>query len=214
VNPMHHPVEAVMAAYAAGTLADGPGLVVAAHIERCPHCRSELKLYEEVGGALLSETEPVAMQTDALALALARIERPAPATPRAQPIRVGPEDLVLPAALARRRIGARRYVGPGIWVAPVLSRKADGWRTYLLRAPSGVQVPHHGHNGDEFTVVLRGTVVDETGRYGVGDFCGVDESLEHHPEAEGPTPCICLISGEGGVRPTGILRLLKPLIGV
>ena len=36
----HHPSDGVIAQYAAGTLADGPSLVAAAHLERCGHCRA------------------------------------------------------------------------------------------------------------------------------------------------------------------------------
>ena len=124
------------------------------------------------------------------------------------------DGMALPAALARRGVGPRRFVGPGTWVAPVRSNSADGWRTYLLRAPSGVVVPHHGHCGSEFTVVLQGAFRDETGLYGAGDFAKTDETTEHHPAAEGADACVCLISGQGGIRAGGLLRLIQPLLGV
>ena len=209
----HHPSEAVIAQYAAGTLADGPSLVAAAHLERCGHCRAQVKLFEAVGGVLIDELPPAGMQGDALALALAKIERPAPPRTPA-PRRAGPEGIVLPAALARRGVGPRRFVGPGVWIAPIRSNHADGWRTYLLRAPSGVVVPHHGHNGAEYTVVLGGAFRDESGLYAVGDFAEADESMEHHPVAEGREACVCLISGEGGVRASGLLRMIQPFLGV
>lgn len=210
---VHHPSDAVMAEYAAGTLADGPSLVVSAHLEQCGHCRAQLKLFEAVGGVLIDDLAPAAMHDDALALALARIERPA--QPRAAaPKRPGPGGLALPSALARRGVGPRRFVGPGIWVAPVRSNSADGWRTYLLRAPSGVVVPHHGHNGAEFTVVLTGAFRDESGVYGAGDFAEADERFDHHPAAEGDEACVCLISGERGLKSQGLLRLVQPWLGV
>ena len=215
MNPNHHPSEPVLAAYAAGSLADGPSLVVSAHLERCPRCRAELDLYEAVGGALIAEAEPVAMSQDALALALARIERPPePPSPPPAPPRLGPDGLTLPRALARRGVGPRRFVGPGIWVAPIASKRPEGWRTYLLRAPSGIRVPHHGHNGDEFTIILQGSFIDETGRYGPGDFAEVGIDAEHHPEAQGPQACICLISGEGGIKAGGLLKWAQPFLGV
>lgn len=213
MTPAHHPSEAVLADYATGVLADGPSLVVSAHLERCAHCRANLKLLEAVGGALIDELTPADMDDDALALALARIERPEPARPPAVR-RLGPEGLALPRALAARGVGRRRFVAPGVWVAPVPSSHPDGWRTYLLRAPTGVAVPHHGHNGAEYTVILRGAFADGGGHYGVGDFAECGESDTHHPQAEGPEACICLISGQGGVRAQGILRLVQPLLGV
>ena len=210
-----HPTEAVLTDYAAGALADGPSLVVSSHLECCPRCRAEVRLYEGVGGTLMTDLPPAQMSEDALALALARIERPAPQPQRAStPARLGPEGLDLPRAVARRGVGPRRFVAPGIWVAPIASNHADGWRTYLLRAPAGVAMPHHDHHGPEFTVLLRGAYVDDTGRYGERDFAESGPGHEHHPRAEPDGPCICLISGQGGIKAAGWVRLLKPLLGV
>lgn len=214
MRPAHHPSEAVLAEYASGALADGPSLVVSAHLERCSSCRKATRLFEAVGGELLEEIAPAELRGDALALALARIERPVePAKPVAP--RPGPEGLVLPRALAARGVGRRRFVAPGVWIAPVPSNSPDGWRTYLLRAPSGVAVPHHGHNGAEYTVILRGAFADGGDHFNLGDFAARDARDAHHPEAEGPDPCICLISGQGGIRAHGlIVSLIQPLLGV
>jgi putative transcriptional regulator len=214
VSIRHHPTEVVLAGYASGGLADGPSLVVSAHLDRCPACRARVGLFEEVGGALLADTEATAMEPDALALALARIERPVPAPKAVPPTPAPPKGATLPSALARRGVGSRRWIGPGVWVAPVRSNTADGWRTYLLRAPRGVAVPHHGHHGPEFTVVLQGAFIDAGVVYGPGDFAESGEELEHHPAVQGDQACLCLISGHGGLRATGLLRLIQPLIGV
>lgn len=210
----HHPTEVVLAGYASGALADGPSLTVSAHLDHCAACRARVRLFEQVGGALLADEPQAALADDALALALARIERPEPAPRVRAAVSPPPAGLTLPSALARRGVGARRWVGPGIWVAPVASNHADGWRTYLLRVPAGVEVPHHGHNGPEFTTVLHGAFRDESGLYRPGDFAESGEGLEHHPAVDGDAPCLCLISGQGGVRATGILRLIQPFIGV
>ncbi len=213
MSPRHHPAEVVLAGYASGALADGPSLVVSAHLEHCPACRGQARLLEQVGGALLAEEPEAAMADDALALALARIERPEPAR-AAAPVPAPPAGLRLPKALARRGLGPRRWVGPGIWVAPVPSRRPEGWRTYMLRVPRGVAVPHHGHNGPEFTVVLRGAFCDGEDLFRAGDFGESGEGLEHHPEVEGDDACVCLISGHNGVRASGVLRLIQPFLGV
>ncbi len=210
----HHPSEAVLADYAAGGLADGPSLVVSAHLERCPRCRADVRLYEGVGGILMAGLPFADMDDDALALALARIERPAPPADVSSPVRMGPEGLRLPRAVARRGLGPRRFVAPGFWAAPVRSRHADGWRTYLLRAPAGATVPHHDHAGPEFIVLLRGAYRDDTGRYGEGDFTENGAGDAHQPKIEPDGPCVCLVSGQGGIKASGLARLLKPLLGV
>jgi putative transcriptional regulator len=213
VTIRHHPTEVVLAGYASGALADGPSLTVSAHLDRCPACRGRVTLFEQVGGALLADIPEATMADDALALAMARIERPAPAAQASAPV-AAPKGLQLPSALARRGVGSRRWVGPGIWVAPVRSNTPDGWRTYLLCAPRGMALPHHGHHGPEFTAVLQGAFVDEGGIYGPGDFAESGEELEHHPVVQGDQACICLISGHGGLKATGILRFIQPLLGV
>jgi putative transcriptional regulator len=213
VSPAHHPSEDVLADYASGALADGPSLVVSAHLEHCACCRKAKALFEAIGGEALEETAPADMPSDALDLALARLDRPAPAI-ESESEAAAPGDVALPAALRGRRFGRRRYVGPGTWVAHVRSSSPDGWRTYLLRAPSGAAVPQHGHNGPEYTVVLRGAYRDGDVRYDAGDFAACDEDDRHDLKAEGPDPCLCLISSRGGIRGRGLARLLHAWLGV
>ena len=107
----HHPSDGVIAQYAAGTLADGPSLVAAAHLERCGHCRARVKLFEAVGGALIEELPPATMNDDALALALAKIERPAPAPPGASAPRRAEADAFVKAHEMRRRVDMRGAAG-------------------------------------------------------------------------------------------------------
>lgn len=211
----HHPSEAVLTAYASGGLADGPTLAAAAHLEACPACRAAAAAMEAVGGALLEEEAGVALGPQALDLALARIERPL-ASPRHAS---APQDRrafggALPRALRGRRIGPRRFVAPGLWVAHVRSQAPDGWRTYLLHAGKGQRLLEHGHKGVELTVVLSGAFRDATGIYGPGDFGETGEGMEHQPEVEGDEGCLCLIAAQGGVKAQGLARLLQPFLQV
>lgn len=210
----HHPAEVLLAGYASGGLADGPGLTVSAHLDRCPACRARVAGFEAVGGALLADVEMVEMADDALARALAQIERPQSAPRATAPATRSIDGVVLPAAVARRAIGPRRWVGPGIWVAPIHSASADGWRTYLMRVPQGVSMPRHDHNGPEFTTVLQGAFVDGGSVFATGDFDESGEGHEHAPSVHGYGGCICLISGHGGIKASGLMRLVKSFLGV
>jgi len=216
VSLRHHPSDAILAAYASGALADGPSLAAAVHLESCPACRRAVGVFEAVGGALIEDLPASALNPQALDLALARIERPQ--APR-QGRNAGADRRVigsgrLPAALAGRKIGARRFVAPNLWVAHVRSNAPDGWRTYLLYAGKGARLLQHGHQGAELTTVIHGAFRDETGVYGPGDFAEADDNLRHRPQVEGEEPCLCLISAEGGVRVRGFGRLLQPLLQV
>ncbi len=211
---LRHPTEVVLAGYASGALGDGPSLTVSAHLDRCPSCRARVGLFEAVGGALLTDVPEAGLEEGALARALARIER-TPASLRASaPVPLPPGGIVLPRALRRRTFGPRRWVAPGLWVAPVRSNAADGWRTYLLRMPRGGSVPQHGHNGPELTVVLEGAFVEDAIVHAAGDFAESGEGHEHHQAVHGDEACVCLISGRGGIRANGLLRLIQPFIGV
>ncbi len=211
----HHPSEALLTAYASGALADGPSLATAIHLESCPECRRAVGLLEAVGGALIEDMPQAAMDPQALDLALARIERPyVAALPPNRPDRRGIGAGRLPAALAGRRIGARRFVSPDLWIAHVHSHARDGWRTYLLHAGKGNRLLQHSHRGPELTTVVYGAFRDETGRYGPGDFVEANDEIDHRPAVDGDEPCMCLISAQGGVKVGGLARLLQPLLQV
>jgi putative transcriptional regulator len=69
-----------------------------------------------------------------------------------------------------------------------------------MHVEAGTAIPHHGHTGDEFTIVLDGGYSDASGSYRRGDVqcVGVDHS--HRPLVDGDRPCVCLIVARGKVR--------------
>ena len=77
----HHPSEATLVAYAAGTLAEALAVVVATHIGGCAACRRSVLILEAAGGALLDALPPVPLGDDALNRLLSRVDEPAPAPP-------------------------------------------------------------------------------------------------------------------------------------
>ena len=70
----HHLTDEVLAAYAAGDLAEAFGLVVATHLTMCDDCRARSMALDSLGGAVL-ETDPgAAMRDTAFASVMARID--------------------------------------------------------------------------------------------------------------------------------------------
>ncbi len=194
----HHPSELTLTAFAAGTLSEGASHVVAAHVVGCPHCREVTAMAEATGGALLDDMPPTEMAADALELALARIDRPAPHGTSA--------GLVF---------GRRRWLAPGVWITPGKIAARGREQLYRLDVPQGRRLPRHSHEGREFVAVLQGCFVDESGLYAVGDFGEADASDDHQPTVQGDTPCVCLIWTEGPLHmrdPIG--RLLQPWLGI
>ncbi|MDO1558810.1 ChrR family anti-sigma-E factor [Brevundimonas sp. 2R-24] len=203
VTPRHHPSEATLAQYVAGTLRPGFDVVVAAHLSTCAHCRAEAARLEAVGAAMLDEQAPVDMSADALDRALARIETPEAEVPPAP---------TLAEVLTPRR---RRWLAPGVWTAKVDTPRYASDRVYLLGVGPGISTADHGHGGLEFTQVISGALQDGDIVYRAGDFIEHDADHEHQPVVWGDEPCVCLFATQGRLKPKGWLgRLVFALADV
>lgn len=209
----HHLSDALLMAYAAGTLPEAFSLLVATHISLCDECRAAAQAYEAVGGAVVEDGHAADLSGGALAATLARLDlAPAAATPA--PRRVG----IFPAPLAAYVGGGAeqvkwRAVGMGVRQAILVADRAASVR--LLHIPAGQAVPDHGHRGTELTLVLQGAFRDETGRYGAGDVEMADETLEHTPMAEPGPDCICLAATDARLRFKGLVpRLAQPFLRI
>jgi putative transcriptional regulator len=205
----HHLDDATLVSFAAGGLSDALSAVAAAHIALCPRCRRELANAERVGAVLLAGLAPA----------------PLTGGPPKPPAGTAKDDTVaaatpgeLPPALRTRYgdlDGVRwRWIGPGIWHRP-LPVSGEG-SLHLLKAAAGAVVPEHDHGGGELTLVLRGALIDTTGRYGPGDVADLDVEAEgHQPRADAADGCICLLASERPARFRGLLaRLLQPYHGL
>lgn len=233
--PNHHPSDALLVAYGAGSLAEGLSLAVAVHLAHCPDCRAALAEVEALGGALLEELPPSPLETLSLSATLARLDlEEAPANPckagragplwgSSRPARPGPRDgMDLPAPLRPYVLHATDLDGltwqrlaPGVRRVELMPRSAAGGAAQLLRIAPGTALPHHGHGGLELTVVLSGHFADEIGRYGPGDLAEVDGDTDHQPIADSHRDCICLIATDAPLRFTGLMgRLMQPFIGL
>lgn len=210
----HHLNDALLLDYAAGTLPEAFGLVVATHISMCDDCRARAAAFEALGGAVLDATPSVAMSDESLSRAMARLDIPVISAPRPSPRRSGS----LPAPVLDYIGGDLdqvkwRNLGMGVRQAILpTSRRASA---RLLFIPAGQAVPDHGHRGTELTLVLRGAFRDATDRFGPGDVEIAGEELEHTPVAEPGEDCICLAATDAPLRFNAFLpRLLQPLFRI
>jgi putative transcriptional regulator len=204
-----HPDDSTLLSYAAGSLPGALAVVVAAHVAVCPRCRDEVAMMELMGGALLAGLPGVALR------------RTAPERPEVEPRRpvapAPPVSAEVPAPLAQL-VGVDldalrwRWIGPGLWVRRV--QIAGEGRLHLIKGAPGATVPDHGHYGSELTMVLRGAITDQSGNYGPGDVCDLDEEVEHKPVA-GAEGCICVVAQERPVRwRSQLARLMRPWHGI
>lgn len=203
----HHPGLDLLTEYASGALAEPVALVIACHASLCADCRAQVVRLEGVAAAMLGALPPEPVSDDALAAALARIERPEP-----PPAPEAPPD-----AETRANVPAplRRYLDGGLraqrwrWRGPALreaalARQTAGFRASLFRMAPNATAPRHTHDKHEFTLVLDGGFTEDGEHYDRGDFALADSSRSHVQVAD-PDGCLCLVVLDAPVRLAGVL---------
>jgi len=202
--------------YASGALAEGPALLVATHLAYSEQARTDIAALEAAAGEMLASMPGEALDDDALARTMARIEAtpaPAPAT-RSRDDAEAIVGTAIPAPL-------RRYLPDGAnWRSALggmdeieLPLQDKSYRAILMRMAAGRGLPIHRHAGGEYTLVLAGGFADGRERFDRGDICVADPSVEHKPVADPDQACICLVITEAPVVLTGIFgRLLNPFL--
>ena len=207
----HHPSTQTLLAHAAGTLRPGHKLVVDTHLHVCSTCQQTKWRLESLGGVLLEDLPPDSLAPDAFARALAALDEtsapPCPSVSSAghQPGWSSAEKL--PRTLWGTEIGRWLWIGPGIRYSRVRLPWAPKENVMLLRVAANRPVIAHSHGGLELTQILRGSYIDATGHYQVGDMAEEDNESNHQPRA-GTQGCLCVAALEGGLRLPWLSRLI------
>lgn len=206
----HHIPDAMLAAYAAGTLAQPYALVIAAHVSLCMECRAALESQFAVGGVVLESQPSEELSTDLKSNIFGRLD--SPFVPQATFERSG----VYPGPIVEALKGKQpRWKTLGMGVRQCILSTAREGSVRLLYIPPGQAVPDHSHGGLELTLVLQGSFSDETGQFGVGDIEVADETLEHTPIADAGDACICLAATDAPLRFNALIpRLLQPIFRI
>jgi putative transcriptional regulator len=204
-----------MLSYAAGNLTLGRSLMVAAHVAYHDDLKEVVADAEAIGGVLLDSIDTATVSDSVLDQVLDRLDREPAAAISDAPRRsdVLPQPLL---DFVGQDIDALswRFMGLGMSNARLWNGPNDE-RLWLLRARGGVSVPEHGHNGDEWTLILKGSYQTSAGRFGVGDMDVANESIEHQPIIDPGEECICLVMTEGPIRLKSLMaRMVQPLIGL
>lgn len=204
-----HPSDETLAAYAAGTLDEGSAFVVAAHLSLCRDCREAAEDFEMIGGALLAQSDSLALGRPPEAGSL----RETPQRPRTHVH--APGESPVDRLIALYGQGRWKWRGFGVYSAPVGVPVQDGVRVFLLRAAAGTRMPRHSHTGVEYTLVLKGAFEHEFGRFGPGDLEEADGDTDHRPLVEPDSECICLVAMSGRLQLPGITgKLLQPFVRI
>ena len=228
----NHPLgDELYAAYASGALSRPMRLLIEAQAAVDSDVDRQRREAEDVAGLMLETIEPAPVKAGALNELFAVIDaeeaglgEAAVMTPgagdqasqrAAQAAGQGLQELLdLPDAVRDQALeagAAWQFAGPGVRSMELMrdgSAKAE-----LIRLEPGRGVPHHGHDGREFTLVLTGAFHDGRARYARGELCAADPSTEHKPVAEDGEVCIALAVSDGPLAFTGPLGWVQRALG-
>lgn len=206
----HHIPDAIMTAYAAGTLPHVYSVVVAAHVSMCDECRARLSAQQAVGGVVLEDQMASPLSSGLKASVLDMLDD------TYEPEPVYTRQGVFPAPVMAALNGQKpvwRSLGMGVKQSIIAS--GDEGSVRLISIPPGQAMPDHGHNGLELTLVLQGSFSDESGRFGVGDVEVANEEVDHIPIAGLEDTCICLAATDAPLQFKSLMpRLLQPIFRI
>jgi putative transcriptional regulator len=219
------------AAYAAGALSGPMRLLIEAQGAVDPEVDTQRREAEAVAGLMLEAIKPAPIKGGGLDELFAVIDSEEAGLGEAAMMQPGAGDaasqraaqvagqslqelLDLPDSVRDQALEAGavwQFAGPGVRSMELMregSAKAE-----LIRLEPGRGVPHHGHDGREFTLVLTGAFHDGRARYARGELCAADPSTEHKPVAEEGEVCIALAVTDGPLAFTGPLGWVQRALG-
>jgi putative transcriptional regulator len=173
-----------------------------------------MESFEAVGGALLDISAPEEMGVDSFEGVMSLIENECGQIAHAK----SNQTSDLPSALTDYIGGSLldvKWRPIGLGVKQSLLKTSGNSTARLLYIPAGTAVPHHSHNGNELTLVLKGAFEDEVSRFGPGDVEMADEDLDHQPVAVEGEDCICLAVTDAPLKfQTLVHKLVQPFLKI
>lgn len=209
-----------LVAYAAGNLSEAKSALVATHASFHPDLRRKIHSAEAMGGAMMEASGEASLSDGFFNRLLTKLddtdqqEQPAAQTPAKETNSIFPPPLANYLGKGPNEL-KWRFMGPGMSQVKLHSSD-DGEKLWLLRAKGGTEIPSHGHNGHEFTLVLQGSYCVEDKLYSVGDLeLAADDIDDHRPIISEGKDCICLVVTEAPINLKSIVgKVFQPFIGL
>ena len=211
----HHPSHSMLVDFSAGNLGTAESICVSAHLHFCDQCRNELMRLDQVASQLMTEAEPQTIDEDLFDSVMSKIDA-LPSAPMKAEIEEHSDFPHSVAKLIKETESAPnwRRMSPSVDVARVRTGQKK-FEVALHRICAGGKTPHHGHNGTEFTVVLKGSFSDEQAVYSEGDFLLRGPGDEHQPMGAQNGECICLSALAAPIKLSSPLGfLMKPWLRI
>ncbi|MFT6558146.1 ChrR family anti-sigma-E factor [Sneathiella sp.] len=214
----HHIGDDTLMAYVNGTLTETISVVVATHLALCPECRKNVQLMEDIAALYLVDSEPGGVMSTPPSVDMLEQDDPsADLSFTTEYVDKGvPAPLASQLPMHLEDIPWKKLI-PGVSHYPLSvsngSRKKGVLR--LLKISPGTPIPEHSHTGQEITMILKGSYIDELGRFQSGDIADLDSTITHQPVADTDKDCICLIATDAPLKFSGFFsKLLQPLVGI
>jgi putative transcriptional regulator len=211
----HHPSRAMLVDFSAGNLGTAESICVSAHLHFCDQCRNELMRLDQVASQLMTEAEPQTIDEDLFDSVMSKIDA-LPEAPTKVEIEEKSDFPHTVAKLINETESAPnwRRMSSSVDVARFQTGQ-NKFEVALHRISAGGKTPHHGHNGTEFTVVLKGSFSDEQAVYSDGDFLLRGPGDEHQPMGAQNGECICLSALAAPIKLSSPLGfLMKPWLRI
>jgi putative transcriptional regulator len=211
----HHPSHAMLVDFSAGNLGTAESICVSAHLHFCDQCRNELMRLDQVASQLMTEVEPQTIDEDLFDSVMSKIDA-LPEAPTKVKIEEKSDFPHTVAKLINETESAPnwRRMSSSVDVARFQTGQ-NKFEVALHRICAGGKTPHHGHNGTEFTVVLKGSFSDEQAVYSEGDFLLRGPGDEHQPMGAQNGECICLSALAAPIKLSSPLGfLMKPWLRI
>ena len=211
----HHPSHSMLVDFSAGNLGTAESICVSAHLHFCDQCRNELMRLDQVASQLMTEAEPQTIDEDLFDSVMSKIDA-LPEAPTKVEIEEKSDFPHTVAKLINETESAPnwRRMSSSVDVARFQTGQ-NKFEVALHRICAGGKTPHHGHNGTEFTVVLKGSFSDEQAVYSEGDFLLRGPGDEHQPMGAQNGECICLSALAAPIKLSSPLGfLMKPWLRI
>lgn len=215
MNTAHKLQDEWLLSYAAGALDPGRSLMVASHLAYHDDLQDAVANAEAIGGSLLDSMTAADVGEGMLDDLMSRLDNSV--VPEIKPFSSKggeyPQPLMEFLNCDLESLNWR-FMGPVMRSARLWNGPNDE-HLWLLRAHGGTAVPEHGHNGDEWTLILKGSYRTELGQFRIGEMDVAGEDIIHRPLIDDGDECICLVMTEGPLKlKSAMARLVQPFIGL
>jgi len=202
-------LDELLGAYSAGGLAAPLQALVESHLLLSQRNRSYVRDLETLAAheALSSHLSPLSNRDSALSAIFGSNYNP---EPKASNDQFMPKPLYDFVGYGLKDLNWKHLL-PGIKEA-IVSSYEEGEVSFLW-VKAGGSMPVHTHEGSEYTLVLKGSFSDASGRYGVGDIAIADDAINHRPMISRDEDCICFTVTDAPLRLTGTIgKFLNPFV--